>query len=59
MADKPLTPEETEALAQYGMLRAKGMNHHAAIAAINLFRTLRDETELDDKFVARLKRLAP
>jgi hypothetical protein len=54
-----LTPDETEALAQYASLRQRGMPHHAAVAAVNLSRVLDDRPELDEKFVAKLKRLAP
>ena len=54
-----LTPDETEALSQYAQMRAKGLNHHAAVAAVNLARVLAGQDELDERFVARLKRAAP
>jgi hypothetical protein len=54
-----LTPDETEALAQYAQMRVQGMNHQAAVAAVNLARVLADKDELTKAFVARLKRAAP
>lgn len=54
-----LTEDEIEALAQYAQMRQKGLAHHAAVAAVNLARVLADKDELDERFVARLKRLAP
>lgn len=54
-----LTPDETEALADYAAMRVKGMNHQAAVAAVNLARVLAGKDELTAAFVARLKRAAP
>jgi hypothetical protein len=51
------TPDEWEALAAYATLRQRGLAHHAAIAAINLSRILNEGDELDEHFVARLRKL--
>lgn len=54
-----LSDEDREVLTQYALLRGRGMNHHAAVAAINLVRVLADQPELDDATVRRLKRAIP
>ena len=51
------TMEEWEVLSAYATLRQRGMAHHAAVAAINLARILNDQPELDESFVAKLRRL--
>lgn len=52
-----LTSNEWEALSAYAQMRAKGMPHHAAVAAVNLARILAEEPELDESLVARLRKL--